>query len=169
MNLQFPFIEASNGPDFSAEAKLIAAGFQHVAGVDEVGRGPLAGPVVAAAVILDPEAIPDGLDDSKKLTEKRREALFAAILPTARAVAWQAFNAAAIDRLNILEASMRAMARAVDALPLDCDHALVDGNRIPQGLAGRATALGVLLIVALAVFTVIGRMLVVRFSRQQAS
>jgi ribonuclease HII len=101
------------------------------AGVDEVGRGPLAGAVVAAAVILDPEREIVGLADSKKLTEKRREAL--AIEIRERSLAWALGRAEVeeIDRLNILQASLLAMRRAVDALPVVPHFALIDGNRCP--------------------------------------
>ncbi len=103
-----------------------------VAGVDEAGRGPLAGPVLAAAVILDPTRPIDGLDDSKKLTEKKREALFPLIQE--RALAWSIGRAEVeeIDRLNILHATMLAMRRAVEALPIQPDTALIDGNRCPD-------------------------------------
>ena len=104
---------------------------ERVAGVDEVGRGPLAGPVVAAAVILDPDQPIEGLADSKKLTERRREALFEAI--QARALAWAIAEASVqeIDTLNILQASLLAMRRAVEQLEPAPTHALVDGNRSP--------------------------------------
>lgn len=109
------------------------------AGVDEAGRGPLAGPVCAAAVILDPACIPPGLDDSKRLSEAAREALVPLIEQQARAwaVAWASVEE--IDRLNILQATMLAMRRAVAALDLVPTLALVDGNRCPDGLpcAGR--------------------------------
>ncbi len=103
-----------------------------VCGVDEVGRGPLAGPVVAAAVILDPRRPISGLDDSKKLTEKRREALYDEILD--KALAWSLGRAEVeeIDRLNILQASLLAMRRAVTGLAVAPGHALVDGNRLPE-------------------------------------
>lgn len=103
-----------------------------VAGVDEVGRGPLAGPVVAAAVILDPEHPIEGLADSKALTEARREALAEEI--RARALAWALGRCepSEIDRLNILQASLVAMQRAVVALDPAPQHALIDGNRCPQ-------------------------------------
>ena len=102
-----------------------------LAGVDEVGRGPLAGDVVAAAVILDPASPIDGLDDSKKLTEKKREALFPQIQE--RALSWCVARAsvAEIDKLNILHASMLAMKRAVEGLERQPEHVLVDGNRLP--------------------------------------
>jgi ribonuclease HII len=103
-----------------------------VCGVDEVGRGPLAGPVVAAAVILDPRRPIPGLDDSKKLTEKRREALYDEILE--KALAWSLGRAEVeeIDRINILRASLLAMKRAVAGLAVTPGHALVDGNRLPE-------------------------------------
>lgn len=102
-----------------------------LAGVDEVGRGPLAGPVVAAAVILDPERPIAGLADSKKLSEKRREQLAAEI--EARALAWALGRAEVeeIDRINILQASLLAMQRAVQALSVAPAMALIDGNRCP--------------------------------------
>ncbi len=103
-----------------------------IAGVDEVGRGPLAGDVVAAAVILDPAHPIEGLRDSKKLSEKRREAL--AVEIRARAVAWSVARAsvAEIDELNILQASLLAMRRAVDGLAMRPGFVLVDGNRLPR-------------------------------------
>ena len=103
-----------------------------VAGVDEVGRGPLAGDVVAAAVILDPDAPIDGLRDSKKLTESRREVLAEAIRE--RALAWAVARATVdeIDELNILQASLLAMHRAVAGLALQPGFVLVDGNRLPR-------------------------------------
>ncbi len=103
-----------------------------IAGVDEVGRGPLAGPVVAAAVILDPDRPIEGLADSKKLTEKRRERLSELILE--RALAWSIARAEVeeIDRINILQASLLAMQRAVQALDPQAEFALIDGNRCPQ-------------------------------------
>lgn len=102
-----------------------------VAGVDEAGRGPLAGSVVAAAVVLDPQRPIDGLADSKKLSEVQREALYEAIVQ--RASGWSVAEASAeeIDRLNILHASMLAMSRAIAALPVAPDHCLIDGNRCP--------------------------------------
>lgn len=102
-----------------------------LAGVDEVGRGPLAGPVVAAAVILDPDRPIPGLADSKKLSEKRREALFEMIRE--RSLAWSLGRCEAeeIDRLNIFHATLRAMTRAVDGLARAPEYVLVDGNRCP--------------------------------------
>ena len=102
-----------------------------VCGVDEAGRGPLAGPVVAAAVILDPERPIPGLNDSKKLSEKKRVAL--AVLIRERAIAWAVAEAtvAEIDQINILQASLLAMQRAVAGLNIKAERALIDGNRCP--------------------------------------
>lgn len=111
------------------------------AGVDEAGRGPLCGPVYAAAVILDPTRPIDGLNDSKKLSEKKREAL--APLIRERALAWAVGVATVeeIDRLNILHASMLAMRRAVEGLGVPPDEVLIDGNRVPSGLVVPARAI----------------------------
>lgn len=111
------------------------------AGVDEAGRGPLCGPVYAAAVILDPLRPIDGLNDSKKLSEKKREAL--APLIRERALAWAVGIATVeeIDRLNILHATMLAMRRAVEGLAVPPDQVLIDGNRVPPGLAVPARAI----------------------------
>lgn len=102
-----------------------------ICGVDEAGRGPLAGPVVAAAVILPPNTPLSGLNDSKKLSPRRRERLAAEIRATALAWAVAEASAAEIDEWNILRATLRAMARAVAALPLTPDEVLVDGNQAP--------------------------------------
>lgn len=114
-------------PDFSHERAHAGP----VAGVDEAGRGPLAGPVVAAAVILDPDCIPDGIDDSKALTAIRRARLHDELLGCAR-IGIGIASVEEIDRLNILWASMLAMRRAVDALPHAPLMVLVDGNRCPD-------------------------------------
>lgn len=112
-----------------------------IAGVDEAGRGPLCGPVYAAAVILDPLRPIDGLNDSKKLSEKKREAL--APLIRERALAWAVGIATVeeIDRLNILHATMLAMRRAVEGLAVPPDQVLIDGNRVPPGLTMPARAI----------------------------
>ncbi len=120
-------------PDFSFEQTAHGNGFTHIAGVDEVGRGPLAGPVVAAAVILDPANIPAGLNDSKKLSAKRREALFDQIMTSAVVSIAQA-TVAEIDEHNILRASHIAMVRAIDGLAQRPGHILIDGNMVPRGL-----------------------------------
>ena len=106
-----------------------------IAGADEAGRGPLVGSVVAAAVILDPNNPIQGLNDSKKLTEKKREKLFVEIQEKALAWAIAEASAAEIDEINILQASLLAMRRAVEQLAIQPEHVLVDGNRIPQGLS----------------------------------
>ena len=111
-----------------------------LAGVDEVGRGPLAGPVVAAAVVLDPSAVPDGLDDSKRLTPEAREILSGEILQAAPAVSVCALPAPVIDRLNIRAASLEAMRRAVLALAVPPRRVLVDGRDRPPGLLCRSDA-----------------------------
>ncbi len=109
-----------------------------VAGVDEAGRGPWAGPVVAAAVVLDAACVPAGVTDSKQLSRARREALFAALRASAR-IGVGAASVAEIDRLNILAATLVAMGRAVDDLGVAPAHVLIDGNRTPE-LACPATA-----------------------------
>jgi ribonuclease HII len=126
--------------DLSFEIAAQARGFALIAGVDEVGRGPLAGPVTAAAVILDAAHIPEGLADSKTLTFAKREKLYDLILGTAQCCIAHA-SVEEIDRLNILRASHLAMERAVAGLPIAPDHCLIDGNLIPAQLAGRATAI----------------------------
>ena len=111
-----------------------------IAGTDEAGRGPLCGPVCAAAVMLDPEQPIDGLNDSKKLTAERRDALYAAIQKQALSwsIAW--CTAAEIDRYNILQASHLAMCRAIEALDRQPERVLVDGNRVPRLLRLPATS-----------------------------
>ena len=113
---------------------------QFVAGVDEVGRGPLAGPVVAAAVILDPASPIEGLMDSKKLTEKRREVLAAEIKEKALSWAIARVDVDVIDEINILQASLRAMAISVSELGQQPDYVMIDGNRIPSELSIKAEA-----------------------------
>ena len=111
-----------------------------VAGVDEAGRGPLAGPVVVAAVILDPARPIAGLDDSKKLSERRREALYPQVIERALAHCVIVVEAEEIDRLNIFQATMAGMSRAVAGLSPTAHEALIDGNKLPRDLpcAGRA-------------------------------
>ena len=112
-----------------------------IAGVDEAGRGPLAGPVVVAAVILDPARPISGLDDSKKLSERKRDALYPLIIE--RALAWhiEYVEADEIDRLNILQATLAGMRRSLQGLAVAPAHALIDGNRLPDGLPCPATAI----------------------------
>lgn len=120
-------------PDFSFETAAHARGLMRIAGVDEVGRGPLAGPVVAAAVVLDPDNIPDGLNDSKKLTANRRAALYEQLMGCADVSIAEA-TVAEIDEHNILRASHIAMVRAVAGLKSAPDHVLIDGNMTPRDL-----------------------------------
>lgn len=122
----------------------MAEGLWPVAGMDEAGRGPLAGPVVAAAVVLDPANIPDGLDDSKRLSHLQREALFVRIIGSALGVSMASVSAEGIDGSNILKASLEAMRRAVAGLPVRPKLALADGRDVPPGLAcaGRALIKG---------------------------
>ncbi|MDF1718875.1 MAG: ribonuclease HII [Antarcticimicrobium sp.] len=125
--------------DDSLEQALRAQGFLRIAGVDEVGRGPIAGPVTAAAVILDPQATPEGLNDSKKLTARRRETLERALWDSAE-VAIAHASVEEIDQINILRASHLAMERAIAALDPAPDFLLIDGNMIPAGLTLPARA-----------------------------
>lgn len=129
-------------PDFSYEQNLALPHLPspRIAGVDEVGRGPLSGPVMAAAVVLTPTHIPQGLNDSKKLTPARRDALYDQIMAQADVGIGEA-SVNEIDELNILRASHLAMERAVANLPLPPDHVLVDGNLIPRDLPYPATAI----------------------------
>jgi len=126
-------------PDFSFEQihRLRIQG--PICGIDEAGRGPLAGPVVAAAVILDPSSLPAGIDDSKALKPAAREALFQALRASSRCGIGAA-SVAEIEKLNILGATMLAMCRALKALPERPAFALVDGNRLPKDLACPAEA-----------------------------
>ena len=134
------FIISTTAPDFTHEAALIARGFSHIAGVDEAGRGPLAGPVVVAACILDPATIPQGLNDSKKLTAAKREALYEAILATGYG-AIVTISAQTIDAINIRAATLRGMAEAVRALAIQPSFALIDGRDVPSDLPCPAEAL----------------------------
>lgn len=120
-------------PDDAEERSARAAGYACVCGIDEAGRGPLAGPVVAAAVVLPPGLALPGLNDSKKLTARRREALYTQLREDERVLIGVGMAAAAeIDRLNILRATHEAMARAVAALPTAVDFCLIDGLPVPQ-------------------------------------
>ena len=115
-------------PTFEYEEKARQNGYKSICGCDEAGRGPLCGPVVAAAVILPEGLIIEGLDDSKKLTEKKREKLYDIIIEKALSYAICEASPAEIDEINILNASMLAMRRAVEALDIPADFALIDGN-----------------------------------------
>ncbi|SEO24875.1 RNase HII [Paracoccus alcaliphilus] len=128
-----------NLPDYSFESAAMAQGARRIAGVDEVGRGPLAGPVTAAAVVLDPANIPEGLNDSKKLSRARRESLTDWVMAHCD---WSVAHVSVeeIDRLNIYHASHLAMCRAVAGLKTAPCHVLVDGNRVPRELTLPAQA-----------------------------
>ncbi|MEX1661379.1 ribonuclease HII [Thioclava sp. 15-R06ZXC-3] len=129
----------TQAPDFSFESAALLRGFTVIAGVDEVGRGPLCGPVTAAAVVLDPAHIPAGLNDSKKLSAAKRAKLAAEIMETAQFCVAHA-SVEEIDAINILQASHLAMCRAVAGLSKRPDHVLVDGNRLPRDLTLSAEA-----------------------------
>lgn len=113
------------------EKEAAQNGYTHICGVDEAGRGPLAGPVCAAAVILPEGCIIEGVNDSKKLTEKKREALFDVIIETAVSCSIAFGTVEEIERDNILAATMNTMRRAVEGLSVKADFAMIDGNRIP--------------------------------------
>ena len=127
-------------PDFLFELAARANGASVIVGVDEAGRGPLAGPVTAAAVRLHPDRIPPGLNDSKQMTAARRNQLFALILDSADVGIGHA-SVEEIDQINILRASHLAMCRAIAALPAVPDHVLIDGNMIPRDLLCSAEAI----------------------------
>ncbi len=114
------------------ENEAYAKGYTQICGVDEAGRGPLAGPVCAAAVILPKGKLIEGVNDSKKLTEKKREALFEVIKAEAVSYAIAFATVEEIEELNILNATMLAMKRAVESLPQQADYAMIDGNRLPD-------------------------------------
>jgi ribonuclease HII len=137
------FEDAPLVPTFELELIARRAGHWPVAGADEAGRGPLAGPVVAAAVILDPERIPQGLNDSKQLTAARREELFVEILATAT-VSIASSSAGRIDTTDIRKASLDAMRRAICGLAVPASYVLTDGLDVPAGLAcpGKAVVKG---------------------------
>jgi ribonuclease HII len=118
--------------DFARESALRREGVWPVAGVDEVGCGPLAGPVCAAAVVLDPSTIPEGLCDSKAMTAKAREVVFERIVESALGVSFAFVTAAEIDAINIRKAALRAMAQAVKGLACKPSYVLVDGRFVPE-------------------------------------
>lgn len=127
-------------PDLEFERLAGQEGFEIIAGVDEAGRGPLAGPVVAAAVILDPERVPEGVDDSKRLGRESREELCRQIMRTSR-VAFALATVEEIEELNILHAAHLAMRRSLESLKPRPDLAIIDGNLLPKGLFCEARAL----------------------------
>jgi ribonuclease HII len=135
-----PVRAVATRPNFRTERKLFREGYLRVAGVDEAGRGPLAGPVVAAAVVLDPKRIPKGIADSKMLDAATREAIFARLCESAD-IAFAFGCVTAIDRINILQATLVAMRRAVCGLALPADAVLVDGNVLPKHLPCEARAI----------------------------
>ncbi|WP_207630269.1 ribonuclease HII [Paracoccus xiamenensis] len=145
-------------PDYAHELDAQLSGARRVAGVDEAGRGPLAGPVTAAAVVLDPRRLPAGLNDSKKLGAKQREALAAEIRASAD---WAVVHVwvEEIDRLNILRASHVAMCRAISQLRNPPDLALIDGNLLPKDLPvpGRAVVKGDALSLSIAAASILAK------------
>ncbi|WP_120502021.1 ribonuclease HII [Roseovarius sp. EL26] len=145
-------------PDYSYETEAFERGATCIAGVDEVGRGPLAGPVTAAAAVLDPMRIPEGLNDSKKLTLKRRQILYDALMECADVSIAHA-SVEEIDELNILRASHLAMERAVAGLKNVADFALIDGNMIPKGLTipSRAVIKGDAVSVSIAAASIVAK------------
>jgi ribonuclease HII len=128
-----PFLFDSAGPSFAIEEALMRDGYARIVGLDEVGRGPLAGPVVACAVVLDPTNIPVGLNDSKQVSVAERERLYAEVLSTAE-VAIASVSALGIDQTDIRKASLEAMRRATLSLPNRPDFGVVDGRDVPAGL-----------------------------------
>lgn len=147
-------------PTFALERRALAQGFAPVAGVDEAGRGPLAGPVVAAAVILDPDAVPAGLADSKVLDEARREALYEAVMATALAVAVASASPSRIDATDIRKATLHAMAAAITGLAIPARHVLVDGRDLPPlplGVTGEAIIDGDALVLSIAAASIIAK------------
>jgi ribonuclease HII len=122
-------------PDFAHELQLqkTLGASAKIAGVDEVGRGPWAGPVTACAVVLDPDNIPNGLNDSKKLSARKREQLFEQVMEIAD-VSIAHVSVGEIDQINILQASLLAMEKAVAGLAMPADFALIDGNKTPKNL-----------------------------------
>ena len=134
-----PVTKPHKGPNFRFERVAMKNGCELVAGVDEAGRGPLAGPVVAAAVILNPKRIPKGIDDSKAMTATARETLYREIMRTAE-VAFVSASPQRIDRIDIRKATLWAMCAAVDALPRKPHRVFVDGREFPDGLPCPAEA-----------------------------
>lgn len=159
-------ILARRGPTFAREANAYRRGFTPVAGCDEAGRGPLAGPVVAAAVILDPERLPKGLDDSKALTAGARETLFDSICATAE-VAVAVAPPSRIDRDNILRASLWALAKAVCSLPRIPQLVFVDGrDSLPLQCEVRAVIGGDGIIASVAAASIVAKVTRDRLMKQ---
>jgi len=124
------------------ERRLWERGVRFIAGVDEAGRGPLAGPVVAAAVVFPQDIFIAGVDDSKKLSQKRREELFVVIQDKALAVAKGVVSEKEIDRLNILRATFKAMRMAIGSLPIRPEHVLIDGRPLPENFYPQTPLIG---------------------------
>jgi len=149
--------QMADAANFSRELQALENGIAFVAGVDEAGRGPLAGPVVAAAVILDPDRIPTGLADSKKLSAARREALFEDIVAAAT-VSVSSASAAIVDRINVRQATLSAMSRAVAGLARPAGHILVDGRDLPPAAcAGEAVIDGDALCLSIAAASIVAK------------
>ncbi|HCA30155.1 MAG TPA: ribonuclease HII [Ruminococcaceae bacterium] len=127
--------------NYQYDHMIYREGYKYICGVDEAGRGPLAGPVFAAAVILDPNNEIQGLNDSKKLSEGKREALFELIIKNAVAYSISSASVKEIETLNILQATMLAMQRAIDGLSVRTDLVLIDGNRLPPNLSNPARSI----------------------------
>ena len=145
-------------PDFQQETTLLREGFSPVVGVDEVGRGPLAGPVTAAAVILNPKNLPFGVADSKALNAKHRDAAFESIIEHARAISISFVTAAEIDRINIRQASLLAMKRAIDGLSLKPGFALIDGRDRPElDCPARAIIKGDAIVLSIAAASIVAK------------
>ncbi len=154
---RLPLNEPALRPSFRRERRALNMGIWPVAGCDEAGRGPLAGPVVAAAVILDPERVPRGLNDSKKLDAQEREKLYEKICASAQ-VAVAFGSIARIDRDNILRASLWALARAVKALPARPRLVFVDGNiKIDCGCECQAVVSGDALVASIAAASIVAK------------
>ncbi|MNU31157.1 Ribonuclease HII [compost metagenome] len=137
--LNIPFDPKTVKPSFELEQTVLSVGYSRVAGVDEAGRGPLAGGVVAAAVVLDPDNIPVGLNDSKKLSAAKRRALFHEIIKTAD-VGVGVVSAREIDEINILQATFLAMTRAAQGLKQKAEFHLIDGDKRPPALFDTSAA-----------------------------
>jgi ribonuclease HII len=146
-------------PHFRFEQDLAAQDLWPVAGLDEVGRGPLAGPVMAAAVILDPQGVPDGVNDSKRLSAKQREDLYEEIMACAVAVAIAGASHSEIDALNIRQATLLAQRRALAALAVPPRYVLIDGNDLPDRLhcPGRTIVKGDAICVSIAAASIVAK------------
>jgi ribonuclease HII len=157
-------------PHFLTETRVLREGRRPVAGVDEVGRGPLAGPVAAAAVILDPKRLPKGIDDSKALAPKAREEAFERIAASALAIGVAFASVEEIDTLNIRRASLLAMTRAVAALHVAPGFVLVDGRDLPQlACPGEAIVDGDALSLSIAAASIVAKILRDRQMRRLAA